>query len=104
MDLVVASLTFYDNLVSIEWKDKKTDYLSLSLLRSCCPCAFCSGEQDVFGNKYIGEKKSTSKGATSVSKYSFVGLYGVRFFWSDGHSDGIYTFKFLKELALNEKK
>ena len=67
---LVNSLTFYDNLVSIEWKDKSVDYLSLSVLRGCCPCAFCSGEHDVFGNKYIGEKVSLSKEAVVVSKYS----------------------------------
>ena len=38
-----------------------------------------------------------------VKKYSFVGLYGVRFFWEDGHSDGIYTFDFIDSLC-NEKK
>ena len=35
----------------------------------------------------------------SIIKYSNVGYYGLQFFFSDGHKDGIYTFEFLKNLS-----
>ena len=42
-------------------------------------------------------------GGPDVLKYEEVGLYGLRFFWKDGHHDGIYTFQLLKTLADEQK-
>ena len=103
MNKKIDSFVFYDNLVSVVWNNKKTQYLSLSKLRKSCPCAFCGGEKDVFGNKFGGlGSQGLQNNAFVVKKYSFVGLYGVRFFWEDGHSDGIYTFDLIDSLC-NEK-
>ncbi|NIT12675.1 MAG: DUF971 domain-containing protein, partial [Candidatus Dadabacteria bacterium] len=32
-----------------------------------------------------------------------VGQYALRFYWSDRHSTGIYTFQFIRELCSCEK-
>ena len=100
MNFSIKSIVFYDSLVAISWVGGASDYIDLSFLRNACPCAFCSGEKDVFGARYIGEKKTLPNKAFIIIKYSFVGLYGVRFFWKDGHRDGIYTLKLLKSLNL----
>jgi len=92
-------------MIAVSWEDGSVGYVALSLLRKSCPCAFCSGEKDVFGNIYKGEAKNLSKEASAVSSFSFVGRYGVKFVWGDGHSDGIYPFELLKHLIkINEKK
>ena len=92
-------------MVAFSWEDGSVGYVVLDLLRKSCPCAFCSGEKDVFGNIYKGDTKSLSKEANKISSFSFVGRYGIKFVWGDGHSDGIYTFDFLKHLInINEKK
>ena len=34
----------------------------------------------------------------TIIKFQKVGHYGLQFFWSDGHKDGIYTYDLLKTL------
>ena len=92
--------SFYSDIVVITWENKTESVFPFLLLRKLCPCAFCSGESDVLGNKYIGGKQPTNKDI-SITKYTLVGNYGVRFFFSDNHSDGIYSFSFL--MSLDEK-
>ena len=96
------SFVFFDSFVLIKWDSGDETVLSFKALRLSCPCAFCSGEKDVFGNKYIGEKKKLPSSAYLINKYSLVGLYGVKFYFEDGHSDGIYTFDLLKSLPAND--
>ena len=93
----MISFSFYSDIVVVQWGNKQESVFSFLLLRKLCPCAFCSGEKDVFGNTYRGASQKTDKDI-KIIKYSLIGNYGVRFFFSDNHSDGIYTFDFLKKL------
>ena len=95
----IISVECFESFIMLKWQDNTDVCLRLKTLRLCCPCAFCSGETDVFGNKYIGDKKSLSDKSAVLKGYSFVGLYALRFIWGDGHSDGLYTFEFLKKIA-----
>ena len=95
------SIAVFEKEVAIKWAGGQESFINLVHLRSSCPCAWCSGEKDVFGNIYSGEKKVLPSHAFVIDKYEFVGLYGVRFFWKDGHSDGIYTLKTLQGLGNN---
>ena len=101
----IVSVDCFENFILIKWDDFPEGCVPLSVLRKHCPCAFCSGETDVFGNKYVGDKKDLSFDGIALQGYSFVGLYALRFIWSDGHSDGLYTFDLLKKLSskINEK-
>ena len=68
--------------------------------RLACPCAQCSGEIDVFGNVYKGGSRlQLSKNSFEIKKIQPVGNYGIKIFWGDNHSNGIYTFDFLKKLS-----
>ena len=96
------SIVTFEKEIAIKWKNGGESFLNLVALRKLCPCAWCSGERDVFGNIYSGDKKSLPARAFLLDKFEVVGLYGVRFFWKDGHSDGIYTLSALKVLDLNE--
>ena len=101
----IISLECYDSVVGVVWDGGSTDYISTQLLREHCPCAFCSGEKDVFGKVYRGPKQSLSKEALKISSFSFIGHYGIKIVWQDNHSDGIFTFGLFKKLiGLNEKK
>ena len=95
---MIKSIVVFEKELALKLSDGSDLFVSLADLRNACPCAGCSGETDVFGNTYIGENKKLVLDAFKVVKYSFVGLYGVRFFWGDGHRDGIYTFDLLKSL------
>jgi len=100
--LSLEELILFPNVLALKWKDNKEIYLNYPALRLACPCAFCSGEVDALGNKYGGTRPSLPKDL-SVIKYQRVGHYGVRLYFSDGHSDGIYTFDLLNKLtSLND--
>ena len=96
--LSLEELILFPNMLALKWKGNKEAYLNYPTLRLACPCAFCSGEVDALGNKYGGTSPSPSEDI-SVIKYQLVGHYGVRLYFSDGHSDGIYTFDLLNKLS-----
>ena len=95
----IVSVGCFESFIMLVWQNKKEDCLNLKTLRLCCPCAFCSGETDVFGKKYIGDKRNLSDDSIKLKGYSFIGLYAIRFIWGDGHSDGLYTFDLLKNIS-----
>ena len=97
MKYSISSINLFDKELAIKWSDGCETVVLFSLLRSLCPCAFCSGEKDVFGTQYGGGPAAVSK-EINIKNYSFVGHYGIQFVWSDGHRDGIYTFVFLRSL------
>ena len=95
----IVSVECFENFIVFKYQNNTDICISLKTLRLCCPCAFCSGETDVFGNKYIGDNKKLSEKGIILKGYSFVGLYALRFIWGDGHSDGLYTFDLLKNIS-----
>ena len=104
MNLSIKTLSVFMQELAIEWSDGSRHLVSLENIRRACPCAGCRGEKDVFGNIYSGGPKQHKKHSFQLQNYETVGLYGLRFFWKDGHHDGIYTFKLLYSLnGLNTK-
>ena len=95
----IKSLDVYSSLLSIAWSSGKNSHINLKRLREACPCAFCSGEKDVFGNVYKGEKQALTDNAFTIKSYSFIGLYGLKITWGDLHSDGIYTVELVESLC-----
>ena len=95
---IMQSINLFKTELAILWQDNSETILSYTTLRSACPCAFCSGEKDVLGNQYGGQAVSVDKNI-SIVKFKKVGYYGLQFFFSDGHKDGIYTFELLKSLS-----
>jgi DUF971 family protein len=98
----INTISIFLNDVAIVWENNSSGYINLKKLRESCPCAFCSGEKDVFGTVYKG-KKTLSGDSFLLSSYEKVGLYGLRFFWGDHHHDGIYTYSLLEALTNEEK-
>ena len=93
----MKSLNLFKTELAILWEDNTETIVQYSFLRKRCPCAFCSGEKDALGNQYGGKELKENK-EVSIVAFEKIGYYGVQFFFSDGHKDGIYTFKFLKTL------
>ena len=84
--------------LAILWDDNTESLISYEVLRNGCPCAYCSGETDVFGNIYIGEGIKKSRLAFEIDKIESVGHYAIRIYWKDHHNSGIYPFELLKKL------
>lgn len=93
----MKKITLFEDILIIDWADGQESIIPYVRLRESCPCAMCGGESDVLGNIYGGEKVTANKNI-KILKYSRIGHYGIQFYFSDGHKDGIYTFDFLKTL------
>jgi len=98
MVLKIKKIDIMPTGLAIKWNDETDTFVKSSDLRDACPCAYCSGETDVFGNVYIGQGIKKSNLAYEVDKIEIVGHYALRIFWKDNHNGGIYTFELLKRL------
>ena len=92
---MIQSISLFKKEVALIWDDNSTTLIKNYKLRQLCPCAFCSGEKDALGNKYGGVEVPEDKNIFIV-RFEKIGHYGLQFYFSDGHKDGIFTLKFLK--------
>jgi DUF971 family protein len=82
----------------ITWADGHQSVFPLRLLRKYCPCAGCQGERDILGRTVLPIVRTTYDGPIQATGAELVGNYALRIDWSDGHSAGIYTFNYLRQL------
>ena len=93
-----------NNSVAVEWSDGHHSLYPYAYLREKCPCATCT---DAHGT---GERPTARPAVQSSvlpiyekplkpEKAELVGRYAVGITWSDGHSTGIYSFSYLRELC-----
>jgi DUF971 family protein len=81
--------------LQIEWQDGAVSILAPRFLRVRCPCAGCVDEMT---GKRTLRTEDVSADVHPVT-IQYVGRYALRFEWSDGHSTGIYPFRYLRELV-----
>lgn len=79
----------------ITWADDHVSRYSAAELRRACPCAQCVNEWT--GQRVL--KPETVSQELTITDLSIVGRYALNFRWSDGHETGIYSFRYLRELA-----
>ena len=94
----LKTCNIFPNGLAIQWVDQAETFIEYKKLRDACPCAYCSGETDVFGNIYIGKGIRKTQSAYEVDKIELVGHYAIRVFWKDNHNSGIYPFELLQKL------
>jgi DUF971 family protein len=85
------------NELCIVWDDGSESYFSPEFLRTHSPSAANIGEKDIFGNQYGGDGPKKFPGVT-IKGWDFQGNYAFRPWFSDGHSSGLYSWDYLKEL------
>ncbi len=84
-----------DSELSIKWSDEVETEYNASQLRKACPCASCV-------NEWTGERILKTDAITDNLSFAYVtvvGRYALNFHFSDGHDTGIFSFKYLRELA-----
>lgn len=89
-----------EDAVTIEWSDDTENTFRARQLRLACPCAGCI-------NEWTGEKMLRDDSIPrdiSISHISMVGRYALNFHFSDGHETGIFSFRYLRQLADNESE
>ncbi len=78
----------------VKWKDGATAEIPYARLRDACPCAECTnlhGDADPLRLKLAPN--------TNLLAIDYVGNYAVQPRWGDGHSAGLFTWNYLRELA-----
>jgi DUF971 family protein len=97
----ILDLQHIGNEVAIRWEDGVESFIPLEKLRRGCPCAGCHGEVDILGNLYKNPDKPLPARAFELSRFAPVGGYAIQFSWADGHNSGIYSFDYLRRLAIS---
>jgi DUF971 family protein len=80
--------------LEITWSDGATSRYRHALLRGFCPCAHCQGHQGPIG--WAADARDADLAILDIEE---VGNYAVRLVFADGHSTGIYSFRFLRDLT-----
>lgn len=85
--------------VEIDWKDGHRSRYTFAYLRDECPCATCRERraqgQDLSQKKIITNLPLYKEPVRAVQAEP-VGNYAVRFGFSDGHTTGIYSFRYFR--------
>ncbi len=87
--------------VQIQWKDGHRSEYGLKYLRERCPCASCTGAHGHAPEAPAAENSPFPmfKPALKLDGVEPVGRYGLQFEWNDGHSTGIYSFDYLRQIC-----
>jgi DUF971 family protein len=83
--------------LAIAWNDGTESYLALEFLRRHCPCAACGGEPDVLGQVALPAVTYNDR-SFDLTSWQTVGGYAIQPSWADGHSTGLYSYKYLHRL------
>jgi DUF971 family protein len=81
--------------LTVSWDDGHVSVFVIKGLRCCCSCAGCVNEMT--GERTL-DPTSVPEDVT-ITGAETVGRYGVRFAFSDGHGNGIYTWSRLREIC-----
>ena len=98
---IVVDLT--QRLVQINWSDGASSVFDFDTLRRACPCAECRPWiHDLVKSSTPHEPSAAVKNARgelhSMQDIQPVGSYALYFNWADGHTFGIYDWKYLRGL------
>ena len=91
--------------VEIIWADGHESRYLFAWLRDACPCATCEEERGGSGRK-PGEPVASAKAALPMfkaamrpTKANAIGKYAIQFDWNDGHTSGIYSWQYLRDVC-----
>lgn len=87
-----------DDKAVFSWQGFGLAEIPVRDLRLECPCASCQDEMT--GEKIIRENDVSQ--SVKIQKWEWVGHYAVKFYFSDGHTTGIYSFDYLHELTRSQ--
>lgn len=92
--------------LTIEWSPNSFCELTFSDLRAACPCADCRGTHGATKGEALTddlELSIRSNEATQLESIHAVGNYAIQISWKDGHTHGIYSWDYLRELCERSK-
>lgn len=89
--------------IEIDWADGLHSKFSVEFLREHCPCATCTGAHGNEPQKWTPDQSPFPmfKPRIKMESIEAVGNYALRIFWNDGHKTGLYSYDYLRQLAVN---
>jgi DUF971 family protein len=95
-----ASLPGTPPAIEIVWSDGTTATYTARLLRDACPCATCREKRSQpAAPMLLPVLRPEEVAPLTITGMQPVGQYAYSIEFSDGHSSGIYTLDYLRELA-----
>jgi DUF971 family protein len=67
-------------------------------VRKACPCAGCRTAQEQQSRALLPVLQSAPATSVQATGACLIGNYALQIEWSDGHSSGIYDFRYLRQL------
>ena len=86
-----------DNVLEIAWEDGVRTRYPGAQMRWACPCAECRGEAGSTGR--LAALTELGDDELRMTEVALVGQYALQIGFASGHGTGIYTFRYLRELA-----
>ncbi len=84
-------------LLSLTWVDSADTIIDWTTLRLACPCAQCQGE---FRSEGLDMDRIRGNVAeVDLVDLLIIGRYAIQPEWRSGHTTGIYTWEYLREIA-----
>jgi Mrp family chromosome partitioning ATPase/DUF971 family protein len=83
--------------LQVTWQDGTSSLFESHDLRLACRCAVCV--EEFTGRQLL--KPEHVPGDIEIKDASPLGNYAVSIVWSDGHSTGIYSWEYLRQLTMN---
>lgn len=87
----------------ITWADGHKSHYPLTYLRKNCPCATCREIHPAPKPANTGMSLTVLPAgidrATVFADAKLVGNYAIQITWADGHSTGIYDFRYLRAMC-----
>jgi DUF971 family protein len=77
--------------LEITWEDGRSRRIPHEILRGYCPCASCQG--------HSGSIRFVPGGDLELLEIERVGNYALSLTWGDGHSSGIFSYRYLSQLC-----
>ena len=88
-----------DKGLTLEWADGTTSYFSIPYLRRMSPSADVKElREQIAKNPLTVLPARPAGGPLTALGAELVGNYAIRITFSDGHSSGIYSWRYLREI------
>lgn len=94
ISLQPQSIDRMEDGIQITWQDGQVSRFTNLFLRQNCPCAVC---KETPGH---APPQPISSAPVSIKSAHPMGRYALQFVFSDGHDTGIYSYEYLRKLAL----